>query len=92
MAHIIALDYMMKETIDDYASIESLVFGDFLLKAMGIYGGCTLFRKSKKYDDGYILGWWLDDGSECTQLFIYEQIMVHLKGKTLKLTMDITID
>ena len=92
MTHVFVLDFMSKDLIDDYASIESIYFGDIILTAMGIKGGCTLFRKSKLYNNAYLFGWWNDDGTEHVELFSYEQIMAHLRHKTLKLTMDITRD
>ena len=90
MVHEFALGCVSKDTIDDYASIESFLFGDILLEAMGIKGGCTLFRKSEQYPDCYLIGWWLDDGCEHVELFSYEQIVVYLKRKTLKLTIGIS--
>ena len=56
MVHEVALGCVSKDTIDDYASIESFLFGDILLEAMGIKGGCTLFRKSEQYPDCYLIG------------------------------------
>ena len=84
----VALDLIPKETIDDYADIECAVFGDILLQAMGINGGCTLFRRSK-HVDCYILAWVGDDGEVYDARFELNTIMRSLKGKSMTLTMDV---
>ena len=84
----VALDLIPKETIDDYADIECTVFGDILVKALGINGGCTLFKHSK-HDDCYILAWTTDDGEIYDARFDLDTIMRSLKGKIMEMTMDV---
>jgi hypothetical protein len=84
----IALDCLPKETIDDYAGIESTVFGEILVQALGINGSCWLFKHSK-HAGRYILGWVTDDGEAHDELFDLDTIMGGLKGKSATLTMDV---
>ena len=81
----IAID---KETIDQYANIECVVFGDILLQAMGINGGCVGFRPSK-IDGEYLIAWVLDNGEQCGARFDIDTILHSLKGKIMHLTMDV---
>ena len=84
----VALDLIPKETIDDYAGIECTVFGDILVKALGINGGCTLFKRCK-HGDCYILAWIADDGEVYDARFDLDTIMRSLKDKHMTLTMDV---
>lgn len=84
----VALELIPKETIDKYADIECDVFGEILVKAMGINGNCLLFKHSK-HEGCYRIGWILDNGEEYHATFDYDTIVRSLKGKSMTLTMDV---
>ena len=80
------LEYVTKETIDNYANIHCIIFGDILIEALGINGDCVVFCKCKDHDDLYNLGWALENGQEYMHSYSLDEILRALKNKKLTLT------
>jgi hypothetical protein len=85
----VALDLITEKTIEKYADIECVEFGDILLMAMGIDGGCTCFGKSKAYDDLYYIGWVRDNGEMYDAKFDMETMKRSLSNKSMAMSMDV---
>lgn len=84
----IALEYTTEETICAYASIGSTFFGDIILEAMGINGGCTVFCKCK--NGGVNIGWMTRTGDEFMRTFSLKEIIESFSGKILDITTEVT--
>ena len=85
----VALGLITEKTINEYANIGCVEFGDILLQAMGINEGCTCFGHSQVYDDLYYLGWVTDDGEFYDAKFDMETLKRSLKNKSMTLTIDV---
>lgn len=86
------LSYVDKLEIDNRAERRDEIFGDVLLKAMG-YGPtciCTVFCKCKR--GGYNIGWMLENGDEYINTFTLDELLRGLKGKSLKIIMQVTTE
>ncbi|MBS5080409.1 MAG: hypothetical protein KH031_09640 [Clostridiales bacterium] len=74
------MNYIYKETIDRYADIESDVFGNIILQAMGYNASCVMFCKCSKDDESYNISWVLANGEQYVKTFSIEEILKALQG------------
>lgn len=79
------MNYIDKETIDQYADIESDIFGDIILQAMGYNASCAMFCKCSKDDESYNISWVLANGEQYVKTFCTEEIIRAFQGKVLNL-------
>ena len=79
-----------EEVIAKYASIECLTFGDMLVQAMGYNADCILFCKCSV--GGYNIRWCFENGDKYCKTFSVEELLNAMKGKILKLTMEVRKD
>lgn len=79
------MNYIDKETIDQYAEIESDVFGNIILQAMGYNASCAMFRKHSKDDESYNISWMLANGEQYVRTFCIDEIVRAFQGKVLNL-------
>lgn len=79
------MDYIDKETVDQYAEIESDVFGGIILQAMGYDASCAMFCKCSKDNASYNISWVLANGEQYVKTFCIEEILMAFQGKVLNL-------
>lgn len=83
------MSYIDKETIDQYAEIESDVFGDIVLQAMGYNASCAMFCKCSKDNKSYNISWVLENGEQYVKTFCIEEILRAFQGKVLNLKFEL---
>lgn len=81
----VALELLTKGTIDRYFEDNDTMFGDVLLRLMGIEATCLSLARCKRgaREGGYWINWGFENGDEEADTFSFEEIEKALKGKTL---------